>query len=1145
MCAGTDGTVLVLVVCCLSVLLVFVHRQHLLPMPVMMVPKRSPARGSPDEPSCPFGFASSAASSSSHPLPRTDSAKLRPRASERAASRVRALYEDYVHLHELRCVWTNPVTENPVTEPSFAAGVHGLELGFLLMAEFLDDRRSYVVRRPRVELVARDICAQCHLLQQIVDGGLEDERTPAERAAPDVRFSSLLHALPTEGGPPTVPGDPEHGRQSPGLDQLLSACARAFADMRDAERESVTRVVHAVTAQFYASFRRWTVGIGIEEQLASLRACVGLPPLFDDATRRKPRFLDYRVLVRPHVCAGTRAYERYTHAEDFFFRTVHLGTECWGFVATARLAAATQEISMHRHWHNAAAHVRLAAQIFEVRERARSSPHLTRRLTFPARSLSRFEYLGAHVMMLSSMVLRDYLQLKVEIEGTSGEGSRVVRSFRPLVRSLFEPLATELLGGDMAAASAARSWVDDECASACDGVAAARRAALHASLLELYEHPERRPALYNYAKALECVESALVGGFYFKHFDLAKNVIGSGARGTMKKSVQALRSTYEVGVFGPLDATRAALGDKIDARLAHVKGRIMDRIERRRSGELTDDSEASSGDGASLPHREPTMPPTPPGTCAQPLASASTTAEYVHARDAVTFRCGNDVMRRALYASHAVPAALAKAAEAEARCAATDLAFLAHGWGKVPPSAAVEAVKRTFALYQRGNATWDALFGEIMPEASRHVRRILGAGDEARVEFAHNSHELVTRMLSTRLERLLAADLCGESPAACAPAAVVRVLTTDTEFYSLTRQLNRLAELKCARLAIDAVPIAPRATFTARFAAAAATQPPVDFAYVSQCVYSTQETIVPDVAAFAAAVGGALVDARARATKHDGLASGDSPLLLLDGYHGFGAIPTDLGAVAATGVDVVYVAGMLKHVGAGANSAFAVLPRRVASRLRPLVTGWLADPSVLAPGSTGIHLGSAVGYSDGLALAGATPSYVLPLLTFNAVMRRWLERGVTVELVHAHVMRLHKRFLEGLRVLEDGARDGTASAAGVGEGGEGELPPADGDGGASVAPRIGGAPGGIALGALHSLLPVAHRSHTLVFDQRDAAQAKAIVDTLARDHRIEIDTRKTYVRVGFGFNHNPEDVDRLLKAVAALPPGPRAFRVAI
>jgi hypothetical protein len=36
-------------------------------------------------------------------------------------------------------------------------------------------------------------------------------------------------------------------------------------------------------------------------------------------------------------------------------------------------------------------------------------------------------YLGEHVQMLTSMVLRDYLELKVEIEGTSGEGSIQVR----------------------------------------------------------------------------------------------------------------------------------------------------------------------------------------------------------------------------------------------------------------------------------------------------------------------------------------------------------------------------------------------------------------------------------------------------------------------------------------------------------------------------------------------------------------------------------------------------------------------------------------------------------------------------------------------------------------------------------------------
>ena len=35
---------------------------------------------------------------------------------------------------------------------------------------------------------------------------------------------------------------------------------------------------------------------------------------------------------------------------------------------------------------------------------------------------------------LTTMVLRDYLELKVEIEGTSGEGSLAVKSLRLLVR---------------------------------------------------------------------------------------------------------------------------------------------------------------------------------------------------------------------------------------------------------------------------------------------------------------------------------------------------------------------------------------------------------------------------------------------------------------------------------------------------------------------------------------------------------------------------------------------------------------------------------------------------------------------------------------------------------------------------------------
>ena len=41
-------------------------------------------------------------------------------------------------------------------------------------------------------------------------------------------------------------------------------------------------------------------------------------------------------------------------------------------------------------------------------------------------------YLGDHILMLTSMNLRDYLRLKVEIQGTSGEGSKAVKAFRSI-----------------------------------------------------------------------------------------------------------------------------------------------------------------------------------------------------------------------------------------------------------------------------------------------------------------------------------------------------------------------------------------------------------------------------------------------------------------------------------------------------------------------------------------------------------------------------------------------------------------------------------------------------------------------------------------------------------------------------------------
>lgn len=52
----------------------------------------------------------------------------------------------------------------------------------------------------------------------------------------------------------------------------------------------------------------------------------------------------------------------------------------------------------------------------------------------------------------------------------------------------------------------------------------------------------------------------MLGGFFFKHFLLATNVIGLGARGTMGKMVTALKNSYERLLFPELNSVRCTLG---------------------------------------------------------------------------------------------------------------------------------------------------------------------------------------------------------------------------------------------------------------------------------------------------------------------------------------------------------------------------------------------------------------------------------------------------------------------------------------------------------------------------------------------------------------------------------------------------------
>jgi kynureninase len=256
---------------------------------------------------------------------------------------------------------------------------------------------------------------------------------------------------------------------------------------------------------------------------------------------------------------------------------------------------------------------------------------------------------------------------------------------------------------------------------------------------------------------------------------------------------------------------------------------------------------------------------------------------------------------------------------------------------------------------------WDRVFGEIIPAAQRHVARVLNLPDPRTLCFAPSTHELVVRLLS------------------CLPAKP-RVLTTDGEFHSFSRQMKRLEEDGAAH--VERVPVEPFATFVERFTGAVARGGRLDLVYVSQCFYNTAFRVDP--AALVAAV------------------TDPHTLVVIDGYHAFMAVPTDLSALADR---AFYTAGGYKYAMAGEGACFLHCP--AGQVLRPVNTGWFASFGTL----TGPQSQEVPYAEGGQRFMGATFDPTA-LYRLNAV-QDWLQReNITVAAIRAHVEQLQAQFLE-------------------------------------------------------------------------------------------------------------------------------------
>ena len=125
-------------------------------------------------------------------------------------------------------------------------------------------------------------------------------------------------------------------------------------------------------------------------------------------------------------------------------------------------------------------------------------------------------------------------------------------------------------------------------------------------------------------------------------------------------------------------------------------------------------------------------------------------------------------------------------------------------------------------------------------------------------------------------------------------------------------------------------------------------------------------------------------------------------LFVVDGYHGFCAIPTDLKDIEN---QIFYLAGGYKYAQAGAGLCFMTIPLGLS--LRPAYTGWFADFKNLDKSAV-----PPITYaSDGFCFAGATIE-ITPFYRFNAVWNQFFEDQIDIKSIDLYVKELQKYFIE-------------------------------------------------------------------------------------------------------------------------------------
>jgi selenocysteine lyase/cysteine desulfurase len=290
-----------------------------------------------------------------------------------------------------------------------------------------------------------------------------------------------------------------------------------------------------------------------------------------------------------------------------------------------------------------------------------------------------------------------------------------------------------------------------------------------------------------------------------------------------------------------------------------------------------------------------------------------------------------------------------------------------HLWPDASYDGHMKAWEDGVALADR---KWEKVFGEVIPEAQRHVADELQLPDPGTLAFTANTHEFLSRVFVSKWD-----------------GKPIDVLTTDGEFHSFRRQSARWEERGFLKRRI--VPCEPFDTFTQRFLAAMRERP-AEVAFLSHVMFRT----------------GLRFDGAEELASY---ASPDGSWVVLDLYHSFMAMPCDFSKIADR---AFLMGGGYKYAMAGENAAYLHAPPGYAPR--PTQTGWFADFGAME-GKQG-----QVGYNaDGSRFLGATYDPT-GLYRFNAVRRALAAVGLDTAAISAHCERLRAQMVTAIETGEAG-----------------------------------------------------------------------------------------------------------------------------